>query len=108
MVNGVAVLFLCELGLISAEQLKDDLQLVNQHLNCAKDTLPQNIDYENYYFFFNSYIIFIRCSTFGQTLASAALYHTSFISLFRRQSVDLMRFGDPLEMLSLQLPFKLY
>jgi len=79
MVNGVAVLFLCELGLISAEQLKDDLQLVNHHLNCAKATLPQNIDYENFYLLFNSYTIFIKCSTFGQTLASAWLYHTPCI-----------------------------
>ncbi|XP_050744607.1 nose resistant to fluoxetine protein 6 isoform X1 [Drosophila biarmipes] len=47
MVNSIAILFLCGLGLISAEQLKDDLLRVHYHLNLLKDTLNRNIDYDN-------------------------------------------------------------
>nr|XP_017008645.2 nose resistant to fluoxetine protein 6 [Drosophila takahashii] len=43
MVNGIAILLLCGLGLIRADQLKDELQLLHHRLNL----LPQNIDYDS-------------------------------------------------------------
>ncbi|XP_017046377.1 nose resistant to fluoxetine protein 6 [Drosophila ficusphila] len=46
MVNGVAIWLLCGLGLISANQLRDELQLAHHRLSVLKTTLPQRIDYE--------------------------------------------------------------